>query len=361
MTLSGKMQSPLFLIHIGTGKTGTTSVQRFFLKHRDQCRQNRLDYFGLHLDLCDLQLDFPWLHTGQAFLFQQLNDSDARDQLSLALDTYFQRNQCIDCAFWSFEAIYQRPQVYIPVLMRLKDRFGINIKPFAFVRNHVSFLVSAYKQWGIKHKTGSGPVLPFQEWVEQNNALLSYGQKLKNWDDAFGESFLLFNYDACVDVVSDVLGLLPGDLGKNLAKVHQGEAFHSTPPDHVLSLYALFNNRSESPVLPEAMGELLRRYPKLRNNHPPLVSAADLFPDTESAAFIAGQKLLRFDSALINAMLRSRSQPMLELASSVIEPSQFQSDYALQSTLLSMLLTIVEEQDHRIKLLEERLEAEFSP
>ena len=52
---------------------------------------------------------------------------------------------------------------------------------------------------------------------------------------------------------------------------------------------------------------------------------------------------------------------MLELAASVIEPSQFQSDYALQSTLLSMLLTIVEEQDHRIKLLEERLEAEFSP
>ena len=361
MTLPGKMQSPLLLIHIGTGKTGTTSIQRFFLKHRDYCRQNRLDYFGLHLDLCGLPLEFPWLHAGQAFLFQQLSDSDARDQLSLALDNYFQCNQDIDCAFWSFEAIYQRPQVYIPVLMQLKERLGINIKPFAFVRNHASFLVSAYKQWGIKHKTGPGPVLSFEEWAEENNALLSYGQKLKYWDDAFGENFLLFNYDASIDVVSDVLRLLPGDLGENLASLHQGEAFHATPPDHLLILYALFNNRSESPVLPEVMSKLLSRYPGLRNNHPPLVSAADLFPDTESTAFIADQKLLQFDSALINAMLRSRSQPTLKLSSGAIEPSEFRSDYALQSTLLSMLLTIVEEQDHRIQLIEQRLEAEFSP
>lgn len=355
MTKELNLVQPFLLIHIGTGKTGTTSIQKFFRSKRDLLRQHDIHYLGMHFEWCDPPHLFEWQGEGKVHLFQQLEDQEASSQLSAIMENWFENPSRSQCSIWSFEAIYSRPQVYIPVLQDLLRKYQFNLRIVAYVRNHNDFMASAYKQWGVKHKTTSGPVLGFKSWAESNEGLLSYGRKLKIWDNSFGELFSIINYDACSDVVSALIELMPESLGDFVRSQYEGRHYHSTPNDSLLALYALFNNIDPDPVLPDEMQFLLGRYPKLKEFHPPLVSAESIFESTVDRKSVMVKQLLHFDAAMINGMLRDRCQPLL---SSIHDEDQdcVVDNHKMTTILLSMLLTIVYEQAKEIEKLENSLE-----
>ena len=346
---------PSLIVHIGTGKTGTTSIQKFFRRKRDLLRQHDIHYLGMHFEWCDPPHLFEWQCEGKIHLFQELEDQEASSQLSAVLNHWFENPSRSQCSIWSFEAIYSRPQVYIPALKDLLSKYELSLRIIAFVRNHNDFMSSAYKQWGVKHKTTAGPVLGFASWAERSKGLLSYGRKLKIWGDSFGELFSLVNYDACADVVYAVIELMPELLGDFVRSQYEGRHYHSTPNDSLLALYALFNNISADPVLPDEMQFLLDRYPRLKECHPPLVNAESIFESVVDRDAVMMKQLLHFDAAMINGMLRDRGQPLLSSIGED-ESKTIGSDYEITTTLLSMLLTIVCEQSKRIEKLESRLE-----
>ena len=358
---------PLFLTHIGTGKTGSTSIQRFLKDKRQQHKKLGLHYLGLHLSYTEQELLYPWQSEDEAhvFEFQLLDDSTAYQQLNDVLCQLLQSASLPPCFIWSFESIYDRPQVYGNIFHSLRETFDINFKFLAFTRSHDDFLRSAYNQWGLKHKTYEGPILSFNDWASRNKGFLAYGNKLKRWDDLFKEDLILFNYHESADSVASLINILPIAIREAVQKTYDFDRYEITPRDHLLTLYALFHNRNFERALPLEVMDLLSRYPQLRQNHTSLPRAFELFPDSQAIHQVITEQMLGFDAALINSMLKHRGQKIfddykmqLENCADIVDKNEL--DYKVLSTLVSMLLTLLLEQDKRIASLESKDHKNFS-
>ena len=358
--MSGKTT---FLIHIGTGKTGSTSIQRFFKDHRAEHKSLGLHYLGLHLSLTDQPILYPWQSEDEekVFDFQRLDDSTAYLQLEHVLCQLLDQNEATlpSCFVWSFESIYERPQVYAKLIASLKERYPIEMKILALTRNHIDYLKTSYNQWGLKHKTYQGPVLPFTDWAELKKGMLSYGRKLKIWDDQFGEHFMLLNYDCLDDAVVALIQNLPSDICQPVLDTYKGfKRYELTPRPELLALYALFHNRNYDSALPLDMVELLTQVPQLRHPHPALPCADELFPGIQQIQHVMQKQMLAYDAALIDGMLKKRDQPPLQNTvpgTSDNTTQVFQDNYQLLTSLMSMLLTVVVEQGKKIQCLEAEL------
>ena len=131
---------PLLVMHVGTGKTGTTSIQRFLREKREVLRRHDVHYLGMHFEWCDQPHHFEWQCEGKTHLFEQLDDQEASNQLSTVLQEWFKNPHRSQCSIWSFESMYSRPQVYIPILQELSGQYEFDLQIIAFVRNHQEFM-----------------------------------------------------------------------------------------------------------------------------------------------------------------------------------------------------------------------------
>ena len=238
----------------------------------------------------------------------------------------------------------------------MKERYPIEIKILALTRNHIDYLKTSYNQWGLKHKTYQGPVLPFTDWAELKKGMLSYGRKLKIWDDQFGKYFMLLNYDCLDDAVAALIQHLPSDMRQPILDTYKNfKRYELTPGPELLALYALFHNRTYDSALPLDMVALLTQVPQLRQPHPALPHADELFPGIQQIQHVMQKQMLAYDAALIDGMLKKRDQPPLQntVPDSAEHSNQnSKDDYQLLTSLISMLLTIVVEQGKRIQRLE---------
>src|SRR5437667_280063 len=64
-----------------------------------------------------------------------------------------------------------------PAFNAVADRVQLEI--VAYLRRQDRWAVSAYKQWGIKHKTYEGPVQPFTKWFNPEEC--DYLTVLNRW------------------------------------------------------------------------------------------------------------------------------------------------------------------------------------
>jgi len=250
------------VVHIGIGKAGSTAIQTHLLRNRDQLKQAKLQYWGLNLEHAKGKKPFAWQIPGGIGILQKMSPPQAREQLKSALleavETIPEGHQAI----WSNESIYERPDVYGPVLAELKAESDINLTIIGYARNHYQYTLSAYKQWGIKHKTNPGRILGFHQWVNARKDFLAYGKKLSLWDSHFGEELQLFNYDSAGDIVAHLLqtlsptdGLLPSKADRSI---------NSSPQASELALFALYNNQFNEPTTPKGMQDILDRHPQVR-------------------------------------------------------------------------------------------------
>jgi hypothetical protein len=341
-------------IHIGTGKAGSTAIQNFCSAQKGKLKALGLHYWGLNLEGSDAPDPLPWQCPTGTNQLQKLPNQQAADQLRQVLSRAIEHLPEGATALWSNESIYERPAVYIPLLKSVAARPDVELLVIAYARNHTSYVASAYKQWGIKHKTYRGHVLGFRDWFTSRQDFLSFGKRLALWDSAFSDRFRLVNYNNTGDVVAHISQFLPA--GVSVLHQEANLRVNASPPDRLLALYALYNGQFDAPVSPEAFQALRRRVPELlqgtvkegeRQRFPPL---KQLYPSAADLRQV--QDLLAEDAALVNTMLRRHGQPPLPEAST--PPAQVDPDQ-LSSTLLLQLMAVVIAQDSRISELEQQL------
>lgn len=338
-------------VHIGTGKAGSTAIQSFCSAHIEQLRQLGAHYWGLNLEGSTSSHPFPWQGPTGTSVLQRLADAEASEQLRQALTAALERLPEGATALWSNESIYERPNVYIPLLKDISSQSGVNLLVIAYARDHIGYLCSAYKQWGIMHKTYRGTLLGFADWLIARKDFLSYGKRLAIWDSAFADRFRLVNYNITGDVVAHICRFLPAAVAGLQRSANL--TVNASPPDQRLALFAAYNNQFEEPVSPQAFQELCHRQTLLQHfKGRPAPRLRSLFPTV--ADLRRAEELLADDAALVNTILRRHGQPPLAGQGQLPLPHQPDPEL-LSSVLLAQLMAVVVQQDARIQELQQQL------
>lgn len=244
------------LVHIGTGKTGTSSIQKTLQENQPELQRQGVNYWGMWLEYAPVHIH-GWQRRGAGYNQFWNKEQNVFDKQVYEV-LYASINQSIENgifrAIWSSESIFDHNERLIPVLLKLVS-LGVRIRIVVYFRNPASWAQSAYVQWGIKHKTYSGPIKTFDEWA--GTARADFSAKLAPWLDSF-ECVHVRNFDSQSDVVTDFLSVVG----------IESEAINSfwvyeTPSNEEVALRALFNDRNERPALPMHFDEVFR-YPSFR-------------------------------------------------------------------------------------------------
>ncbi len=346
------MTGTLF-VHIGTGKTGSTAIQKYMANRRGDFTKHGIYYLGINLEHSPSNHRFSWQKPTGIGILQSMSPEQAIQELNQALEEALSSIGSERIGVWSNESIYERPSVYIPLFQNLLRGGEYTVKPIAYARSTQSYVLSAYRQWGVKHKTYPGKILGFSEWVSSRLNFLSYGEKLKKWDESFADLFELVNYDYTPDVAYDFISRITQctDL---LPQPNKGKE-NTSPTDLQLALYALYNNQFSEPVLPTTISSLLNRY-KLETRNFHVDSLSDLFPSP--AELEKAETLLRDDKLLVDSILKRHNQPTLRNTDPHDLRDSIVSEQGVTSGILSLLVALMVEQERRITELEELITLE---
>ncbi len=175
------------ILHIGMGKTGTTTIQFFLHKNAKRLREHNVAKF------CPFDLK-----TYPQTAFRDI------DRLYQGLDELKERTeqQGADSVVWSMEALgsleFGNDRRKLEAIRR--KLAGANITIVVYLRRQDSFAPSAYLQWNVLNKRYRGPVQSFDErfpafYGEDNSCMLegtnlNYYEVIRPWAEVFGVSNL---------------------------------------------------------------------------------------------------------------------------------------------------------------------------
>lgn len=237
--------SPIRLIlHMGAGKTGSTSIQQTLKHAQETLKRNGFWYLGLMLENAH-EAKYSWQReTTTNFDFNRLGKEAGSKQLVSVLVPTLEaaRAHGIHTLIWSNESFFDVNDAILDGLSHLQNEL-INVELVVYIRRHDSWARSAYLQWGIKHKTYKGGLRPFHEWVRY--ALPKFSERLEAIAEKRVGSLNIRNYDHNKDVVNDFIAVC----GLEGAKLEHRRA-NDTPDAAELLLRALFNEQFSEAVLP---------------------------------------------------------------------------------------------------------------
>lgn len=331
------------ILHIGAGKTGSTSIQNVLLNNEDRLTKQGFKYLGLMLENADT-LKYSWQKkTTVNADFYSMSKNDACSQAYNILIESFDNaeKKGIHTLIWSNESFFDHSDYLIPIINRIKAA-GINVKIVAYVRNHESWLKSAYIQWGIKHKTYKGKLQSFSEWSKNN--IPSFSKKLDVYWLNFADDLVLKNLDAIAnggDVVKDFLSVaaIKSD------EIHSMKT-NMAPVNEELLLRALFNATHHNPVLPQRFDNRFEFFKPDFNS--PEDYLKNLLPTLED--FESLQKEINKDREQLNSYFLKKGQQQMEPG--LIKVTDVQID---KDRLIMLLAQLVVGQSRRVDKLEVRI------
>jgi hypothetical protein len=166
-------------IHVGVGKTGTTSIQKFLSENYDILLKSKILYSPFLNDNSKGYLKTlgpePVLHLN--------NERLLLEKLSKLNKVLIEGE--IEHFIWSNEAMYQAEYKFIKLIKKSLDYTSVNI--VFYIRRQDSWFQSAFYQWGWKHKTYQGAYLiNFEEFFEKFEDWGYYHKKIELWGSIFG-------------------------------------------------------------------------------------------------------------------------------------------------------------------------------
>lgn len=300
MVLTGmaKMTSGFKLIvHVGAGKTGSSSIQKTLGQNLEKLREQGIAYLGLMFERAP-ETTYSWQKTGGWPIFFQLKDeqkiAELTDVITKTIDSLSESG--IHTAIWSNESLFANYELLEYVLSGFHAN-GVEVEVVAYVRRHDAWARSSYLQWGIKHKTYSGPIKNFKEWCAGRGFL--YSGQVEKWTNAAFANVHFRNFDATDSVVPDFLNVL------NISGLDEVRA-NETPDATLLTLWALYNNLHEDQVLPVELERLLARTGLLNQEFPPL-DTENMFPDQDDMDEVWEDT--KTDRERVNKILKENGQP----------------------------------------------------
>jgi len=336
------MSLPKLIVHIGAGKTGSSSIQRTLAENRHALNEMGCKYLGLFLEYANESVPVGWDFEKWADVSFARDSEAALDELhkilSIELSLLASRN--VHTAIWSNEWMFDRPQFVLPVLERLRAN-GYNINLLCYVRRHDKWVRSAYAQWGIKHKTYRGRIQPFGEW--RRGRSFAFLPKLKPWMDLFPRELSVFNYDHVGDVVSHFCKHV--GIGQ-INAINDNE----TPTNEVLAVWAVFNDRRESETLPMEFQAMLRRAGLRENGGISLPGIQELLPGADDLEEV--RKECAQDREALNRILEEQGEPPLDDDRAPVSPAQI-DPWRMNELLLRLIFSAQDEiSDLRARVME---------
>lgn len=322
------------IFHIGMGKTGTSSIQQALRSNSAQLAQQKASYLGLWFDAIDP--DYLGIEGQEKFFaLDPAKMRLAADRFGAAL-LERSRNSSTETFLLSNENIFASGPVLDPFLRRLLEN-GIEVSLIAYLRNPVSWLPSAYTQWGVYHKTAPGPIKPYEARARE---LIGQYEGIRFWLDGYGDRLIVRQFEKGVDVVQDF-----GEaVGLSLQSLDARQLERSEPAD--ILLRAMFNDRVPSPVLPERFNNVVVNTGK--KPVPSLREMADRCFSTDCTEEIVAEKRELFE------FIRDRLG--MDFVDSPGERSSIPDHAELQQRVIDYLVEITLDQARRLKRLERLLQ-----
>lgn len=328
------------LVHVGVGKTGSSSIQSALETSGETLAENNIKYIGIMLERGLIAEKAEWQRTGGSpAFFTKTTLGEAIEQLKNVLESEMQLHaqSGSETLIWSNEWIGERASRVIPAL-KLVESQGVDVEIVMYVRRHDKWIVSSYIQWGIKYKTYPGPIRRFDDWLTGRN--FYYKSILAPWLDAFGEKVTVLNYDEAGDVVQHFFGRL-GILGVEAARENV------SPASGRLAAWAVFNNRFSTPAPENYFQTVLRRMARSKQTSSDVPEPTELFPKPEQLAAVQAQ--YANDQEFVNEILQKSSEPALTSDGEIAVPGS-PSSWEMDQFLLDMVFHL----QQRVSDLEQR-------
>lgn len=345
------------IIHVGAGKTGSSSIQSLLSSSKDEMKSQGFAYLGrmleVYVDLQDLPRDSWQFNSGwPAWLASK---GAATEAFVLRLHEQLDRleKEGLHTVIISNEGLLDHVSAFRLIVKALAMR-GIEVDILAVLRRHYEWAFSAYLQWGIRHKTFPGRTLSFRQWVSRRKP--QFGKSLVAWRDCPGVSRLkLINYSAVPDVIPVFLDRIQLQLPYSRKKTRVNEAASAMEA----FLLAIYNDHREGCVLPrETMGVLSRLKSQ---DHVMRHDSNHNWSETSEEDIHHVIELCRHDLNAVNELLRANGQPVfpdenkqmpslpLSLTSLSLKPERCQEE------LLASMLSIIVSMDQQLQSQERQL------
>lgn len=225
------------ILHIGMGKTGTTSIQNALKSNTDSLAEQKVHYLGMWFGMISPEYD----EFGGANLFIR-QDRAVQEE---GAETFFQHMKMVsettgaDTFILSNESLFGNAANVEPFITALKDK--IEVQLLAYMRDPHVWLPSAYTQWELHHKTHKGPIQPFPQ---QARKLIQIYAAFSFWANTYPDEVVIRKHDTKIDVVQD----FADSCGIVLSELDKRFLVRSEPTEVLLR--AAFNTRLPNETLP---------------------------------------------------------------------------------------------------------------
>lgn len=184
------------VLHIGMGKTGTSSIQESLLRNSERLSQRGIAYLGLWFDLITPRF---YGYDGQADFFS----SSTSEYVELA-EVFAARLKELSAKHgWnkfilSNEDMYGHVEKIAPFIEAVRRHVDVMI--ICYVRDPAEWLPSAYTQWSTVHKTYEGPIRSYSDFARE---LVKTYHGFIVWHRLFGDILTVRKFDKDKNVVED--------------------------------------------------------------------------------------------------------------------------------------------------------------
>ncbi|WP_459618481.1 hypothetical protein [Bordetella sp. 2513F-2] len=337
--MEARKKVKLFL-HVGAGKTGTTSIQEMLKSGQEVLKKNGVWYLGMMLENANHY--YSWQRpTTVNQDFHALDHQMAVDQVVSVMRSVIAeaRSRKIDTLIWSNESFFDRSTQVLEALSQLKD--SLEVVVVVYVRRHDGWAQSAYMQWGLKHKTYAGPVRSFREWVA--TGIPKFADRLKTFTRLDEAKLVVRNLDVVKDSVEDfkkICGIEKLDLS--------AQRLNERMEGVEIFLRALLNNNYRPPVLPAVFDRVLGRGALQDGNPDGFLKG--LMPTEDDLDYV--RTACADDRDALNKILKEHGQPPLSE-----NPLPVNTSKVDQEKLLYILSRLIISQAIRLEKLEHAVDA----
>lgn len=295
---------PQLILHIGAGKTGSTSIQFALKRNGPLLAEQNAAYVGLMLEQVPGATRYDWCVEGQPHrFFEQPPQNRARvdDEVFQTIRDELERfgHEGVSRVVWSNEAFLPSSARIIRIAQRLVGA-GLRLRIVCYLRRHDEWARSAYVQFALKGKHYPGPVRTFREWISTHP--VAFAEQIETWRTAFPGMVELYNVDATDDAVAHFCAVC-GIYGMPTLRANVA------PSNASLAAYLVHNAQYDQPVMPDVFASLIAPM-KISGPHETTVAPLeDLLPTTED--LVSLQDECRGDFDRLNHLLAEQGQDTL--------------------------------------------------
>lgn len=184
------------ILHVGMGKTGTSSIQRALQGNAQTLAAQDALYLGMWFSAIDPKFDgheglrafcdtTPEQQVEYAGIFKQVLAKTAQAN---GTQTFIMSN----------EGLFASAPKILPFLNALRGHMDLSL--LAYMRDPHQWLPSAFHQWSLRHKTYEGPMRSFSDFAPQ---LIKQYEAIRIWQGHFSDILDVRLHDKGTDVVAD--------------------------------------------------------------------------------------------------------------------------------------------------------------